>query len=148
MSILTERLQIIPCTFENVDEFGHNYEIGPHIRMYLEELERDSSYYGWGVWFVISKDTNEVIGDIGFKGKPLDGQVEVGYGIIPTAQNKGFATEAVQGLIERAFSSGKVDKIIAECLIDNSASIKVLEKVGMTRSTSNHEMLFWEIVKN
>ncbi|MFE8703047.1 GNAT family N-acetyltransferase [Cytobacillus sp. FJAT-54145] len=148
MSILTERLQIIPCTFENVAEFGHNYEIGPHIHMYLEELERDSSYNGWGVWFVILKDTNEVIGDIGFKGKPLDGQVEIGYGIIPTAQNKGYATEAVQGLIDWAFSSGKVEKIIAECLIDNAASIKVLEKVGMTRSTSNNEMLFWEIVKN
>uniref|UniRef100_A0A7U3YF72 GCN5-related N-acetyltransferase n=2 Tax=Anoxybacillaceae TaxID=3120669 RepID=A0A7U3YF72_GEOS0 len=99
-----------------------------NIEMYLEQLKRDSSVKGWGVWFVILRENNQVIGDIGFKGKPNDRKtVEIGYGIIPAAQNKGFATEAVQGLIDWAFSSGQVEKVIAECLEDNVASIRVLE---------------------
>ena len=122
--------------------------MGPHIEMYLEQLKRDSSVKGWGVWFVIRRENNQVIGDIGFKGKPNDRKtVEIGYGIIPAAQNKGFATEAVQALIDWAFSSGQVEKVIAECLEDNVASIRVLEKVGMKRTSAKDGMLYWELEK-
>ena len=65
--------------------------------MFLEKLREDSTQLGWGVWLVINKENNTIIGDIGFKGKPnSENTVEVGYGIIPSAQNKGYATEAVK----------------------------------------------------
>jgi ribosomal-protein-alanine N-acetyltransferase len=106
-----------------------SYEIGPHIESHLLELEQDSSLLGWGVWLVINKETNKVIGDIGFKGKPdQENSIEIGYGILPAAQQNGFATEAVREIIKWAFSIEHVHKIIAECLEDNEPSIKVLEK--------------------
>ncbi|MBA2876611.1 GNAT family N-acetyltransferase [Thermaerobacillus caldiproteolyticus] len=148
MEINTERLLIVPCTLENYYKLSNQYDTGPHIEMYLEQLKRDSSVEGWGGWFVILRENNQVIGDIGFKGKPNDQKtVEIGYGIIPTAQNQGFATEAVQGLIDWAFSSGQVEKVIAECLEDNVASIRVLEKVRMERTSAKGEMLYWELEK-
>lgn len=148
LEIYTERLFIVPCTLENYSKLSNQYNMGPHIEMYLEQLKRDSSVKGWGVWFVILRKNHQVIGDIGFKGKPNEQKtVEIGYGIIPTAQNKGFATEAVQGLIDWAFSSGQVEKVIAECLEDNVASIRVLEKVGMERTFAKDEMLYWELEK-
>jgi [ribosomal protein S5]-alanine N-acetyltransferase len=148
LEVNTERLFIVPCTLENYYQFSHQYDMGPHIEMYLEQLKRDSSVKGWGVWFVIRRENNQVIGDIGFKGKPNDRKtVEIGYGIIPAAQNKGFATEAVQALIDWAFSSGQVEKVIAECLEDNVASIRVLEKVGMKRTSAKDGMLYWELEK-
>ncbi|WP_319003535.1 GNAT family N-acetyltransferase [Bacillus shivajii] len=87
-----------------------------------------------------------MIGDIGFKGKPNSSNtIEVGYGIIPSVQNKGYATEAVKEIINWAFSFSNVKKVVAECEYDNIASIKVLEKLHMTRTESVNNMLKWEL---
>lgn len=148
MDIYTERLLIIPCTSENHIAFSESFKMGPHIEPYLDKLRNDSQMKGWGVWFVIRRDTNRIIGDVGFKGKPNNHNiVEIGYGIIPEAQNKGFGTEAVKGILDWAFSFGQVDKVIAECLVENKASIKVLEKLGMERIDSKDGMLYWELTQ-
>ena len=122
--------------------------MGPHINKYLEELKEDSTLLGWGVWFVINQENNTVIGDIGFKGKPnSENIVEIGYGIVPSAQGKGYATEAVQKLIDWAFSNKNINKIVAECLDENIPSIRVLEKLQMKRMGSENNMLKWQLEK-
>lgn len=122
--------------------------MGPHINKYLEELKEDSTLLGWGVWFVINQENNTVIGDIGFKGKPnSENIVEIGYGIVPSAQGKGYATEAVQKLIDWAFSNKSINKIVAECLDENIPSIRVLEKLQMKRMGSENNMLKWQLEK-
>ncbi|WP_332628827.1 GNAT family N-acetyltransferase [Halalkalibacter flavus] len=102
MQLQTERLTLIPCTKVSILlAQASSYEIGPHIESHLLELEQDSSLLGWGVWLVINKETNKVIGDIGFKGKPdQENSIEIGYGILPAAQQNGFATEAVREIIK------------------------------------------------
>lgn len=122
-----------------------DYEIHGFIKSYLEKLNGDATLLGWGVWFVREKQSGRIIGDIGFKGKPVDHKVEIGYGIIPSAQGNGYATEAVNGLIEWAFSTNLVQIVIAECLEDNIASIKVLEKLNMKRTGQEVNMLKWEL---
>lgn len=147
MELQTERLKIVPCTDDLLSMFStKEYKIGPHIKMFLEKLREDSTQYGWGVWLVINKENNTIIGDIGFKGKPnSENTVEVGYGIIPSAQNKGFATEAVNEIINWAFTHDDVDKVVAECLHDNIPSIKVLEKLNMNKIGTVNDMLKWEL---
>ena len=89
-----------------------------------------------------------MIGDIGFKGKPdSEKTVEIGYGIQPSAQNKGYAAEAVKEIIKWAFTFENVNKIIAECHDENIASIKVLEKLHMRKTGSENNMLKWELEK-
>jgi len=126
------------------------YPIGenmpPHVDWSLKELEKETDFLGWGVWFVIEAKTNQVVGDIGFKGKPnVQGIVEVGYGILSVAQNKGYATEAMEALCEWAFQTGRVKQILADCLVDNLPSIKVLEKLGMKQIGLNDNLLLWEL---
>ncbi|MUK90617.1 GNAT family N-acetyltransferase [Ornithinibacillus sp. L9] len=147
MKIETHRLIIVPCTEKMVSTITKDrYDIGPHITYHLEELAKDPSLLGWGPWFVIDKKDNKIIGDIGFKGKPnSDHTVEVGYGIIPSAQGKGFATEAVEALFKWAFSFDQVDKVIAKCHVDNIPSIRVLEKLQMVRQKQEGTMLHWEL---
>ncbi|WML55984.1 GNAT family protein [Neobacillus sp. PS2-9] len=149
MELQTQRLKIVPCTDESISNYAtKEFKIGSHINNYLEKLKDDSSLICWGVWLVINKENNKIIGDIGFKGKPdSENTVEVGYGIVPEAQNKGFATEAVNEIIKWAFSSGNVKKIVAECLIDNVSSIKVLEKLNMKRIGIKENMLQWQMIK-
>jgi ribosomal-protein-alanine N-acetyltransferase len=135
MKLETDRLTIKPCDHEWAASLSpEDYEIHYFINKYLENLYDDESLLGWGVWFVVEKETGRIVGDIGFKGKPADEMVEVGYGIIPAAQGKGYATESVHRLIEWAFESDEVQKVIAECLDDNYASVKVLEKMNMKRT--------------
>ncbi|MEH7336918.1 GNAT family N-acetyltransferase [Neobacillus drentensis] len=149
MELQTERLKIVPCTDELLSTIStKDYKIGPHIKMFLEKLRVDSTQLGWGVWLVIKKENNTIIGDIGFKGKPnSENTVEVGYGIIPSAQNKGYATEAVNEIINWAFKNDNVDKVVAECLHDNFSSIKVLEKLNMNQIGKVNSMLKWELKK-
>ncbi|UTR12599.1 GNAT family N-acetyltransferase [Evansella sp. LMS18] len=146
MELLTQRLRLIPCTEETVA--AAEYETGPHIKMHLKELKENPELKGWGVWYVIDSETDSIIGDIGFKGKPTpEKTVEVGYGILPSAQNRGYATEAMGELIRWAFTSPEVDKVTAECLDDNFPSIKVLEKLKMVRTGIEDNMLKWELAR-
>lgn len=149
MELQTQRLKLIPCTENTVSTIsGDEFKIGPHIEFHISELKNDPTLYGWGVWLVIDKFDNKVIGDIGFKGKPnAENAVEVGYGIVPSAQNNGFATEAVRAIIDWAFSHEEVNKIIAECLDDNTPSIKVLQKLNMKHIGNVDNMMKWELIR-
>ncbi|AJY77407.1 GNAT family N-acetyltransferase [Paenibacillus beijingensis] len=150
MRVLTERLKLVPIDLVNIHTsvFENYINNKKHIKSYLEKLTIDPDLLGWGVWLVISKDTKEAIGDIGFKGKPVEETVEVGYGFLPEARNKGYATESVEALIKWAFSTHKVNQVIAECLIENHQSIKVLEKIGMHRVDNKDEMIYWKLLKD
>jgi len=146
---MTERLIITAFNQENFMKVSETYSIRKHIVNYLDNLKEDPELLGWGAWFVTLAENNQVIGDIGFKGKPdKQGVVEVGFGIIPEMHNKGIATESVRAIIEWALSSIIVKKIVAECLIDNIPSIKVLEKLGMTRTGMENGMINWELLND
>ncbi|MFD1171062.1 GNAT family N-acetyltransferase [Oceanobacillus picturae] len=150
MEIHTQRLRITPCTEKilQITLRADGYEIAPHVKNYLEEYRIDPSLMGWGVWVVIEKEEEKIVGDIGFKGKPdFKKTVEVGYGIVPSAQNKGYATEAVRAIIDWALTSVNVEKILAECHVDNIASIRVLEKINMQKCKHDKEMLKWQLNK-
>lgn len=149
LKLHTQRLKITPCTDESLSTYVTDpYEFGPHIHRHLEKLREDPSLLGWGVWLVINKENNTIIGDIGFKGKPTrEHTVEVGYGIAASSQDNGFATEAVQEIIKWAFSFDDVQKVVAECMIDNHASIRVLEKLNMSKIGTKNDMILWELNK-
>jgi RimJ/RimL family protein N-acetyltransferase len=72
-----------------------------------------------------------LIGSAGYKGPPSpDGSVEVGYGIVRDHQRKGYASEAVRGLLTHAFAVPAVQRIIAETFPELTGSIGVLRKCG------------------
>lgn len=149
MILETERLKIVQCTEEmSVLAKAQNYSNGPQVDDYLADLKNDPTINGWGSWYVIRKEDDAVIGDIGFKGKPnLNKVVEVSYGLLAQYFNKGYATEAVEELIHWAFDTNQVNKIMAEVLKVNAASIGVLKKVGMKKLTEVNEMYYYQIKK-
>ena len=149
MELNTNRLKIIPCTVETVQiTIEQNYDNGPEVSNYLEQLRRDPSLLYWGSWIVIRKSDDRIIGDIGFKGKPDKNKtVEIGYGLLQSYWNNGYATEAVEALIEWAFHTSKVEKVIAETLKENDGSIRVLEKLHMKKVDCSETMIYWEKAK-
>ena len=87
------------------------------------------------MWYWVQLDGGErvAIGNGGFKGRPdADGMVEVGYSVMDAYQRRGLCTEAVGALIAWAFSHPEVARVVAETNPDNIASIRVMEKNGLT----------------
>ena len=97
---------------------------------------------------IIHTTDRVLIGETGFHGPPDgSGTVEVGYSIVPDYRGRGFAFEATRALIDRVFERPGVRRVIATCLDDNHASIRVLEKLGMRRTGSAGETLRFELRK-
>src|SRR6266508_1168344 len=87
-----------------------------------------------------------LIGDIGFKGPPdATGAVEIGYSVLPAFRRRGYATEAARALVGWAAAQPGVRRVTAECLADNSASIRVLEKAGLRQVGRDEHGLKWVV---
>jgi ribosomal-protein-alanine N-acetyltransferase len=72
-----------------------------------------------------------LIGSTGYKGPPsAEGTVEVGYSIVSDHRRRGYASEAVRGLVRHAFGVPEVRRVIAETLPELTPSIGVLRKCG------------------
>ncbi|MBN2086248.1 MAG: GNAT family N-acetyltransferase [Anaerolineales bacterium] len=84
-------------------------------------------------WLLIIKNASFGAGLAGFKGLPDEhGDAEIGYGIDPAFQNKGYMTEAVLALTAWAFREPACLAVIARDVVkSNVASQRVLAKVGM-----------------
>jgi RimJ/RimL family protein N-acetyltransferase len=59
-------------------------------------------------------------------------EVEIGYRLRPDAWGQGFATEGGAALLAEALSRPDVSRVYAHALLSNSASIRVMQKIGMT----------------
>jgi ribosomal-protein-alanine N-acetyltransferase len=114
---------------------------------FIGAMEQDPTGLVWD-GIILHKADQVAIGGIGFHGPPDEaGKVEIGYNIIPAYEGQGYATEMARRVIEWAFQTPSIEVITAECLDDNSGSIRVLEKVGMRRLATEGQMLKWELRK-
>lgn len=84
-----------------------------------------------------------VIGGIGFHAPPLDGIVEVGYGVVPSARGRGVATEALRMMLAIAEDAG-VRSVVGRTSDDNLASQRVMEAAGMARTGRDPDFLHFE----
>ena len=58
---------------------------------------------------------------------------ELAYELLPAAHGQGYATEAARALLDAAFATGRT-RIWATVRAANTASLRVAEKLGFTRS--------------
>ena len=101
----------------------------------LGQLEEDGEFEVWGFRYFVRRGAGSepgmAIGAGGFKGPPTpEGSVEIGYSVLPEFQRQGFATEAAEGLLQRAYEDSRVTHVLAETLPGLVPSIGVLEKTG------------------
>ena len=86
--------------------------------------------WNWYAIWMIELEGGSHIGELCFKGLDENGVAEIGYGISECYQNQGFATEAVQAVVNWALGEPEVAAIEAETDANNIASQRVLEKCG------------------
>lgn len=141
----TERLYVRETTVEDVSAFYEIYK-DAEITRYMENLFADSDeekayqemyirnvygLYGYGVWTVIEKESGQIIGRAGIA--PREGFVEpeLGFVIGTKWQKKGYAYEVCDAIINYAMCDLQIEDIIAVVHRENTASIKLCEKLGL-----------------
>ncbi len=62
-------------------------------------------------------------------------QAELGWVLDPGYVGRGYATEAVRELIRHCFDDLGLRRVTAGCFVDNEASWRLMERVGMRRET-------------
>lgn len=97
----------------------------------------------WGDRLMIVKgERRRVVGSVVFHGFPEDGIAEVGYGVDEDVQRMGYATEATQAAVEWALEQAPIRSVQARTFPWHRASVRVLQKVGMSKvAVDEHDVL-------
>ena len=75
--IHTPRLILMPLRLEHQEWLPFLYEQKEYFPIYCEQLAKTPQLYGFGPWLVLEKNTRTIIGDIGFKGLPQNGIIDI-----------------------------------------------------------------------
>jgi RimJ/RimL family protein N-acetyltransferase len=123
---------------EAIDPFGEHIPLDPVARReyerrflrpagYLAAVERATGrFLGW---FQCVADRDRA----GVGGSVLDPtEVEIGYRFRPDAWGQGFATEGAEALLAATLRRHDVTRVYAHALLSNDASIRVMQRIGMT----------------
>lgn len=86
---------------------------------------------GFGRWAVIEKTSNTFIGFCGLKLNE-EALVDLGFRFLEKTWGKGYATEAASAALDIGFHQFNLETIVGRADTANIASLKVLEKIGMS----------------
>jgi [ribosomal protein S5]-alanine N-acetyltransferase len=117
--------------------------------MMLKHLQENPLEPVWG-GTMIERASGTAIGQMGCKGPPnSSGEVEIGYGINPAFQGRGYASELVTAFAAWLLKRKSVTCVRAETVMDNLASMRVLEKSGFVRTGTRNDLndgtlILWE----
>ena len=139
MFLRTERLFLRPAWLEDAPELARAIGQEPVVRMlarvpwpYREEHAR--AWIGMAkdprlptVLVTLPAENGRIVGGCGLHAK--EGQTEVGYWIEPAHWGRGYATEALRGLLSLARLAGH-RSLVGRHAVDNAASGRVLRKAG------------------
>jgi RimJ/RimL family protein N-acetyltransferase len=96
----------------------------------LGSIEFDSP----GTWFQLgirSRQSGDLIGDLGVHFLQDGEQVEIGFTLDPSYQGRGFGSEAVAGLLDHLFGTLRKHRVIASVDPRNTPSLRLLRRLGM-----------------
>ena len=119
------------------------------IRKKIEKMTgMDETHHPWQTyWLIIVSDDSFGAGLAGFKGYPDEsGSSEIGYGIDPAYQNKGYMSEAVKALVDWALQHPFCNRVTATT-VENPASRRLLEKLGAHLLADDKGSTSWEFTR-
>jgi RimJ/RimL family protein N-acetyltransferase len=144
--LLTERVALREFTRGDVDDILA-LDGDPQVMRYIGDgstatralaqagIERVLARYaertGLGVWRATRRDDGSFVGWASLKPCGESSDIEVGYRLMRESWGRGFATELARAMLRRGFDSLGLDRIIGVTHPDNTASQRVLAKVGM-----------------
>lgn len=128
---------------EDMFEYASDREVSRYTAWYTHHVLEDSklflnyvinSYQNHQVssWGIVQKADKKFIGTAGFMNWNVEhARGEIGYALSRKYWGKGYMTEVVNAIIYFGFRTMMLNRIEARCEIENIASARVMEKVGM-----------------
>ena len=100
---------------------------------WIERCLKSYARNGFGLWAVVDKRDDELVGDCGLTWQLVDGvdELEIGYHLRRAYHGQGLATEAAAGCRDYAFDVLGRDRVISWMGPDNTPSRRVAERLGM-----------------
>ncbi|MBZ0331294.1 GNAT family N-acetyltransferase [Halomonas sp. ANAO-440] len=98
---------------------------------------------------VTETDPEQLVGAVGLSINPEHAVGELGYWIGLPFWGRGYATEAVQALVNYGFTELRLNRVQARHLVRNPASGRVMRKIGMSyEGTLRKSILKWDVYED
>ena len=115
------------------------------LRHAANRLAEDPGYLPWSARAILLKASLHMVGHVRFHGQPdadylhpfVRHAIEFGYAIFAAHRRRGYAEEAVRGLMQWARQAHGVDRFVVTIGPDNAASTHLAAKLGFTRIGEN-----------
>lgn len=98
-----------------------------------------------GMWAVVEKNTNVLMGMCGFVQRSYLDSLDIGFAFLPKYQGNGYAKEAAEACVVYGFEVVCLVKIYALLLPNNIRSVSLLKKLGFV--VSNYITLGDEVLQ-
>lgn len=110
------------------------------MKPFTDDLnQRSRSKY---CWMILLKNSGQVVGMCGMTlSNDRFRMAEIFYKLFPRYWGNGYATESAKRIIQFGFNELKLHRIEAGVEVKNTASIRVLEKAGMTNEGLRRKIL-------
>lgn len=93
-----------------------------------EKVWAEESAFPWTLWL---KDGGALAGLIEIRVR--ESAVDMGYALVRRCWHQGLMSEAVFSVVQWAFAQPQIYRVWATCDVENLASARLLERVGMER---------------
>lgn len=160
LNITTSRLQIRNLKVKDLNDF-HFYRSNPEVTKYqgfdvmtLEQadefiktqLEKGFGKPGeWVQYGIENKETGKIIGDCAIKLNLHDTRIaEIGITISHIEQRKGYAKEALSGILTFLFDVKGIHRVVEIVDAENTASIKLLKSTGFKQEGHFVENIYFK----
>lgn len=146
------KLDLIPIKeflYQNV-EFENHPDCRTTLEMSVMFYSRVGYVEPWIGYYASLNGT--YVGSAGFKGRPIDGRVEIAYGTFPSFQNQGIGTLICKELVSLARRTDPLVKITARTLMEENHSAKILRKndfewMGVVLDPDDGDVWEWQYRK-
>lgn len=103
---------------------------------------RDPGQPGWFQFAVERTAEGDHIGDVGVDLHANLMQAQIGFTFAAAHHGQGYASEAVRGVLGHLFSERGLHRVAADCDVRNTASARLLERVGFAREGMRRQHVF------
>ncbi len=102
------------------------------VKDYISHQLAHWEIYDYGHWAIMDREAGQALGWVGLEYLPELRETEVGYLLRKRVWGRGYATEAARAAVGYGFDVASLPSIIGLVHPDNTGSIRVLAKCGMT----------------
>ncbi len=102
-----------------------------YVRDYIEKVY---TFFGFGVWTVVERESGDVIGRAGFSYREGFDEPELGFIIGVPWQRRGYAEEVCRAVLAYGWSALEFEQVQALVEPGNVPSIKLCEKLGFRKA--------------